>query len=190
VAIPHVLVLLGPTVLFPLHVVFARLVATCPMLVLFVAMTVMIRALLGVQAILAIMCWGELVTVPDVLLLLNPAIFLPHHVAVTGFIATGPVLVLSPTSALWIVATQGLTAIISIMRAIPRRCSNHIMFRNVNPCRRCPASDRQQDCRPDCRCEARRSAGWAWLRFQQGLPLLCLQLHRGRHRRIRRASAE
>lgn len=46
VAIPHVLVLLGPSAIFPLQVVSARLVATCPMLILLEAVTIASDALL------------------------------------------------------------------------------------------------------------------------------------------------
>jgi len=166
-AVPDVLLLFRPSAVFPLHLILACLVATCPILVLLEAMTVVSHTRLRVHAILPVMRGRELVTIPDVLLLANPPVILPHHIAVTSLIASGPMLILSPTPALLVVTTQGLTAILSTVGALSLGCPDDITHSNGRSSPRCLASDRQQDHRPKGRGEAHHpTAGRARLSVQ------------------------
>lgn len=150
VAIPYMFPLVDPSFVFPLHLIFARLIATCPMIILFVALTLGILTLLRIHAIFSVFRSRELMAFPDRLIALRlPLVVHPFHIRLTSAIAAGPMLILSPALALVIAATQGLRAILPILAATFPGCPDDVASRKLKRPPRGLATDRQQTCGPN-----------------------------------------
>jgi len=162
VAIPYVLPRVDPSIIFPHHLIFACLVATCPMIILFVAVTLGIRALSRVHAIFSIFRSRELMTIPDRLIALRlPRVINPFHMRLTRSIATGPMFILSPAVAGGVATTQGRRAVLSILAATLSGCPHDAAFRNLQTSPRGRASDRQQTGGPDGQSDTPNTTGSA-----------------------------